>query len=167
MLKLYTPNEPMTLDGFKSYSDTKVEDLLIVYRAYGGTSKRIGAFFFTPQIAGSPRLNWTTELLENELNVVLWGNELRRLAKFQLYAQTPYRIGPIAHDKYQGEREKNEEGEDILCFDQYKYFKNSNLFYQVMVLSEGPIELCWHQYMTLLDDVPINSSRLDRRVAHA
>ena len=163
MIKAYIPKKPLRLDGFKDNPPETVlghDEILIVYRAYGGVSEMIGSCYFTPQVAGTARLNWTAELLEDELNVVLWGNELRRLAKFRVRCGTTYRMGAIAQDKYQGEERK---GKEKIGFDQYAYFKNSNLFFQVLITSQGD----WQRYLDLLDDVPIKSTRLVRQIGHA
>jgi hypothetical protein len=136
-------------------------DILIVYRAHGETSKMIGRFFFTPQIGGTPRLNWTAEMLERELNASLWGNDYQHLAKFQVRNGVKYKIGKIAHDNYTGiELHRNENGKVVeVPFDQYAYFRNANLFYQVQIDMDGD----WRTYLELLEDVPLNPGNLVSR----
>jgi hypothetical protein len=158
MTKPYTPKErtsPAIRDGFDSDPQERevgASDLLLVYRAHGGASRMIGRFFFTPQVAGLPRVNWTAEFLEKELNAALWGNEFRFLAKFRVFQGVRYKIGPIAHDKYQGV-ERATDGTEVIDvpFDQYSYFRNANLFYQVQIDMVGD----WRRYLELLEDTPI------------
>jgi len=159
MIDRYVPKErtsPAIRDGFDTEpaeSVVKDGDVLIVYRAHGDSSKMIGRFFFTPVIAGVPRINWTAELLERELNAALWGNDFKHLAKFQVHVGVKYRIGPIAQDSYQGvERRRTASGMVEEPFDQYSYFKTAGLFHQVQIDMQGD----WRTYLDLLEDAPVN-----------
>ncbi|MEF3074221.1 hypothetical protein V2P20_04215 [Methylobacter sp. Wu1] len=148
-------------DGFdENPTQKQVESgtILIVYRAHGNLSKMIGRFFFTPQIAGTPRINWTADMLERELNAALWDNDFRYLAKFRVLEGVKYKIGPIAHDKYQGVDFTPSGGR--LSFDQYSYFRNANMFLQVQI--DGITPSNWHEYLDLLEAVPIKAERFHR-----
>jgi hypothetical protein len=74
----------------------------VIYRAFGGTTKRLGNCFFVPCVLGVPVPYWTAELLEAELNASLWGNDFEMIAKFQIHEKVQYQIGPIAHSNYRG-----------------------------------------------------------------
>ena len=169
MITPYQPKERTSAaikNGFDSDPAAKevgTDEVLFVYRAHNGTgsgSKLIGRFFFTPKTCDTPSVNWTAEMLERELNASLWGNELRFLAKFQVMQGVKYKIGPIAHDKYQGvERVSSPSGELGKPFDQYSYFRNQNLFYQVEIAMTSD----WRNYLKLLSDEPIKAGRFHRK----
>lgn len=154
-------------DGFDedpSPDEVKEGKPLYVYRVHG-SSALIGRFFFTPQIEGTPRMNWTADLLEKELNAALWDNDFRYLAKFRVLKGVKYEIGPIAHDKYRGIdgtdwAKKNPSNQMKKAFVQYSYFRNENLFYQVK--TEGLNENNWREYLNLVEDTPIDPGRFHR-----
>jgi hypothetical protein len=157
--KKYRTSDAIT-DGFdEDPAPGKVESgkPLYVYRAHG-SSKFIGRFFFTPQIAGTPRMNWTADMLERELNAALWENDYRYLAKFRVREKVKYEIGPIAQDGYQG-IDKTPWGKDQ-TFQQDCYFRNQNLFYQVKI--EGITESNWREYLELVSDEPIKAGHFHR-----
>jgi hypothetical protein len=162
MVSPYRPKE-RTSDAIRAGFDADPEErevaegeVLYVYRAHGETSKMIGRFFFTPRVGDQPRTNWTADLLERELNAALWGNDFRYLAKFRVRSGVRYRIGPIAHDRYQGV-EYHQEGQTVkeVPFDQYSYFRNSSLFYQVQIEMEAD----WRTYVELIENTPIKQGR--------
>lgn len=162
MPSMRTPQQ----DGFSTVPREKTVDkdeILIVYRAHGDTSKMIGRFFFTPQIAGTPRSNWTAEMLERELNASLWGNDYKYLAKFRVRNGVKYKIGEIAQDNYQGLELHKEAGVTVeLPFVQHSYFRNAFFFYQVQLDLDGN----WRTYLELLEDTPINPGNLVSRPGH-
>lgn len=160
MPSVRTPQE----DGFAAVPREEVVDkILIVYRAHGDTSQMIGRFFFTPQIAGTPRSNWTAEMLERELNASLWGNDYKYLAKFRVRKGVVYKIGEIAQDNYRGIELRQERGKTVeVPFVQYSYFRNANLFYQVQLDMNGD----WRTYLELLEDTPLNPGNLVCRPGH-
>lgn len=149
-------------DGFDGDPEQRVVEAgkpLYVYRAHG-SSKLIGRFFFTPHIAGTPRMNWTADMLEMELNAALWDNDFRYLAKFRVKDGTRYAIGPIAQDYYIG-RDQTPWGRGRL-FLQRAYFVNKNLFHQVCLLDFDPKKDDWHNFLELVEDVPIKAGRFHR-----
>ena len=149
-------------DGFDcDPAEKQVADgqVLIVYRAHGDTSQLIGRFYFTPLIAGIPRMNWTADLLERELNAALWDNDFKFLAKFRVLSGVRYKIGPIAQDNYRGVERKD--GVET-PFEQFSYFKNAGLFHQVQIDMMGD----WRRYLDLLEDVPLNPGRFVARTGH-
>lgn len=152
-------------DGFDQDPASKqvgTGSVLIVYRAHGNSSNMIGRFFFTPQIEGIPRLNWTADMLEKELNAALWDNDFRYLAMFRVLESVAYKIGPIAHDKYQAvDRTDFGRGKP---FDQYSYFRNANMFFQVLIDEITPCN--WHEYLEILEDYPIKVGRFHRDTGH-
>ncbi len=158
----YVPHERTSAgirDGFDRDPDERQvadNELMIVYRAHGRTSQMLGRFFFTPQVGGVPRMHWTADVLERELNAALWDNDFRFLAKFRVLPGVRYRIGPIAHDKYQGVER------DGRPFDQYAYFRSAGHFLQVQIDMTGD----WRLYLQLLENVPINPGRFVARVGH-
>ncbi|KGM41391.1 hypothetical protein JY96_18570 [Aquabacterium sp. NJ1] len=169
MVRPYTPMERTSAairDGFDRTPETRrVGDgqVLVVYRAHGSTSQMIGRFYFTPQICGIPRMNWTADLLERELNAALWGNDFKYLAKFRVLPGVNYKIGPIAQDSFQGVELRQVGTRTIeVPFDQYAYFKNMGLFHQVQIDMTGD----WRQYLDLLETVPINPGRFLARSGH-
>lgn len=147
-------------DGFDGDPEQKTVEEgkpLYVYRAHG-TSRMIGRFFFTPQIDGMPRMNWTADMLEMELNAALWDNDLRYLARFRVRDKVRYEIGPIAQDNYQG-IDATRWGKD-LPFIQYAYFRNRALFYQVHIAAVTQEN--WRDYLELVEDLPIKAGRFLR-----
>ena len=106
----------------------------IVYRAYGGSSRVIGNCFFAPATGASPIQYWTAEILENELNASLWGNDFAGIAKFEMISGARYEIGPIAHDNYPGV-------DDGQVFYQRSFFTPSGIFKQVKFKIAGSRDL--------------------------
>jgi hypothetical protein len=103
----------------------------IIYRAYGGSSGKLGNCFFAPAIGSTPIAYWTAELLEMELNAALWGNDFEGVTKFEILKGAKYKIGPIAHDEYSGI-----DGDQI--FFQRAFFTPSGIFKQIkFILSDN------------------------------
>ena len=161
-MKAYAPKERCSAaieEGFDSDPEPKNSGPgFFVYRAHGDTSRTIGRFFFTPQIEGTPMVNWTADMLERELNASLWDNDFCHLAKFRVREKVKYKIGAIAHDRYRG-TDKTPWGGG-LAFDQYAYFRNAGLFLQVQI--DGITPTNWRQYLDLVEDTPLRAGRLHR-----
>jgi hypothetical protein len=134
-------------------------EVLIVYRIHGETSKLIGQFYFTPQIQGIPRMNWTADMLEVQLNAALWDNDFQYIAKFQVKAGTTYRIGEIAQDAYEG-LITSADGKEENPFQQYSFFKHDSLFSQVQIPMDPARD--WRHYLTLLEDIRLRPGRFVR-----
>jgi hypothetical protein len=74
----------------------------VLYRGHGGTSLESGNCFFSPAVNSIPLNHWTAELLERELNAVLWGNLFDYVTRYTIKPGVLYKIGDVANDAYSG-----------------------------------------------------------------
>lgn len=128
----------------------------IVYRAYGGSSRRIGNCFFAPAIKSTPIVYWTADRLELELNAALWGNDFHRIIKLQVLTGARFLIGPIAQDSYSGV-------DGSQSFFQRAYFLPSGILKQVKFVIGGARKLC--DCVRVLDDFPVSAGRYAREAS--
>lgn len=148
---------PDGFDGVPEEGEVTPGHPLFVYRVHG-SSRRIGRFFFAPQVNGTPVMNWTADMLEMELNAALWDNDFRHLAKFRVLDRVRYKYGLIAQDSYWG-YDGTPSGNG-LPFVQFAFFRNRNLFYQILINDISDSN--WRNYLEDLGDVPINPGRFFR-----
>jgi hypothetical protein len=156
-------------EGFASKPEEKEADGgEVLYRAYGGTSGHWGNCFFVPAIDSVPINYWTAELLEQELNAALWGNEFDGVIKFQILNKRPavrYKIGPVAHDLYAGvEIDRSTTPATISPFVQRSFLTPSGIFKQVTIIKppEDPLDA----YVRMIGPpTPIGSGRFSREMA--
>lgn len=144
---------PWTIDGFAS--PPRVRRIIggeRFYRAYGGSSPRLGNCFFVPTAGGQPMPGLTPELLEMELNASLWGNDYEGVLTYEPMGKpdVSYQIGPVAHDGYAG-------AESFQLFQQRAFITPSGIFKQVKFILEGGVDL--RVVLREVASLPLRSSR--------
>ena len=115
----------------------------VIYRAYGGRSKRLGNRFFTPCIKDTPIGYWTAELLRKELNAALWGDDFETIAKFQICRNVEYKLGSMAQDNRSGVR-------DGVYFEYHHFHNSPGIFKQVTFFKEEKSP--WSHYVWDLNE---------------
>lgn len=130
--------EPWTIDGFASPPAVRtLEGGERFYRAYGGSSPRLGNCFFVPTAGGQLMIGLTPEVLEMELNASLWGNDYEGVVTYEPMgrnSRVSYQIGPVAHDRYAGV-------DGYQLFQQRAFVQPSGMFEQVKFILTGGIDL--------------------------
>ena len=129
----------------------------MIYRAYGGGSRRLGNCFFAPCVLGTLIGHWTAELLERELNAALWGNDFERVAVFRIRENVQYKIGQSAHDSYSGI-------DSGVAFYQRSFITPSGVFKQVSFFKEEAKP--WTEYVKdMREDITIKPGNYAREAS--
>jgi len=82
--------------GFDRQPETRVSDgTAIVYRAWGGLSKKYSNYVIVPRSPAVLPINMSAPELEKELNIALFGNSIEHISEFRIFPSIRYYVGPI------------------------------------------------------------------------